>query len=140
MLAQVLATGLELPTSPRRPQRDDIRTTYHPHTGRSVEVKSFEDYGRDYGRAKPKPSSPRSTMPWLPFHSEAEFSFAEIVLESAMSNPQVDALIQVIHKLLERRGQFVVRNHEELEKLWVGASDELAPVRVTYAATVEYVF
>lgn len=68
-------------------------------------------------------------MPWLPFSSESEFSFAEIVLESAMPNKQVDALIAVIHKLLKHNEAFRVRNHEELEKLWVGASDELAPVR-----------
>lgn len=66
-------------------------------------------------------------MPWLPFRSESEFSFAEIVLESAMSNTQVDALIEVVRKLLEQKEAFLVRNHKELEKLWVGASDELAP-------------
>jgi hypothetical protein len=45
-----------------------------------------------------------------------------------MSNKQVDALIKVVHKLLDHNEAFRVRSHEELEKLWVGASDELAPV------------
>ena len=39
---------------------------------------------------------------------ETEFLFAEIVLESAMSNKQVDALIKVVHKLLEHNEEFRV--------------------------------
>ena len=69
-------------------------------------------------------------MPWLPFHSETEFSIAELMLESAMSNAQVDALIKVIHTLIDKKEEaFVVQNHKELEKLWTGGSDELALVR-----------
>jgi GTPase Era involved in 16S rRNA processing len=67
-------------------------------------------------------------IPWLPFNSESEFSFAEIILKSAMSNRQIDALIEVIHKLLKHNEAFRVQNHIELEQLWTGASDELAPV------------
>lgn len=67
-------------------------------------------------------------MPWLPFNSESEFTFAEIVHESALSNKHVDALIRVVHKLLESKEAFRVQNHKELENLWIGASDELAPV------------
>jgi hypothetical protein len=110
-------------------QKDDFRTTYHPHSGWPIEVEPF----KNYGRARPKPPPGRSTMPWLPFHSETEFSFAEIVLESAMSDVQGDALIKVIHTLLKDKEEvFIVQNHKELEKLWVGASDELVPVCPTY--------
>ena len=112
------AASTEQSTLPRQPRRDDICTKYYPHAGRPIEVKSFEDYGH----TQQKPPSPRTTMPWLPFHSESEFSFAEIVLESAMSNGQVDALIGVIHRLVKDKEAFLVRNHGELEKLWIGAS------------------
>lgn len=125
MQAQVTLAMDPNPTTARRiPQQDDIRTTYHPHSGRASEVSSFADYGHG------KPAAPvvYSPMPWLPFNSESEFSFAEILLESAMSNHQIDALIDVVHKLLEHKEAFRVRNHFDLEKLWTGASDHLAPV------------
>ena len=113
------------PTSvPPQPQQDDIWTTYHPRSKQPTVVKSFGNYGHSKWAAPPTPP----IIPWLPFNLETEFLFAEIVLESAMSNKQVDALIKVVHKLLEHNEEFRVWNHEELEKLWVGAFDELAPV------------
>lgn len=107
----------------RQPQKDDIRTTYHPKSGRSAVVKAFEEYGL----GKPAPPLTLPTIPWLPFSSESEFSFAEVILESAMSNTQVDKLIQVIHTLIERKETFRVKNHKELNNLWIGASDPLTP-------------
>ncbi|KAF8220440.1 hypothetical protein L208DRAFT_1333745, partial [Tricholoma matsutake] len=75
---------------------------------------------------------PHSKRPWLPFHSQAEFCFAKIVLDSAMSNTQVNTLIKIVHKLLKHQEPFMVQDHKELEQLWIGASDELAPVCVLY--------
>lgn len=109
---------------PTKPQQDDIGTTYHPASEHAIIIESFENYGR--GKPAAPPSPPQ--MPWLPFNSESEFSFAEIVHESAMSNRHVDALIRVVHKLLESKEAFRVQNHKELQNLWIGASDELAPV------------
>jgi hypothetical protein len=109
---------------PTKPQRDDIRTTYHPASERVTLTESLEDY--HCGKPEAHPSPP--VMPWLPFSSESEFSFAEIVLESAISNKHVDALIRVVHKILEGKEAFRVKNHKELQILWTGASDELAPV------------
>jgi hypothetical protein len=106
------------------PQKDDIRTTYHPASERATQIESFENYNR----GTPAAPTPPPVMPWLPFNSESEFSFAEIVHESAISNRHVDALIQVVHKLLERKEAFRIQNHKELQNLWIGASDELAPV------------
>ena len=74
--------------------------------------------------APPSPESPPAML-WLPFNSESEFTFAEIVHESALSKKHVDALIQVVHKLLESNEAFRVQNHKELENLWVGASDKV---------------
>jgi hypothetical protein len=52
-----------------------------------------------------------------------------------MSNTQVDALIKIVHKLLKHQEPFMVQDHKELEQLWVGASDSLAPVCVLYPVT-----
>lgn len=113
-----------LATNPWLPKQDNIRTTYHPASERATLIESFEIYNHDKSATPPSPP----TMPWLPFNSESEFTFAEIVHESALSNKHVDALIRVVHKLLESKEAFRVQNHKELENLWIGASDELAPV------------
>jgi len=117
-------------TDPRltKPQKDDIRTTYHPASERATLFESFENYDRGKPAAPPSAPSPPPAMPWLPFNSESEFAFAELVHESAMSNKHIDALIRVVHKLLGSKEAFRVQNHKELQNLWIGASDELAPV------------
>ncbi|KAF8219351.1 hypothetical protein L208DRAFT_1418354 [Tricholoma matsutake] len=93
-----------------------------------INFKAFEEYGL----GKPAPPLTLPTIPWLPFSSESEFSFAEVILESAMSNTQVDKLIQVIHMLIECKETFSVKNHKELNNLWIGASDPLTLVCVMY--------
>jgi hypothetical protein len=100
--------------------------TYHPRSGQSAVAKAFKEYGLG------KPAHPLTlpTISWLPFSSESEFSFTEVILKSAMSNTQVDKLIRVIHMLIEHKETFRVKNHKELDNLWVGASDPLMPVCV----------
>ncbi|KAG6905321.1 hypothetical protein DXG01_003456 [Tephrocybe rancida] len=117
-----------------QPEKDDIRTTYHPKTGKPTVVKSFEQYGLD-SKPPPRPHHPK---PWLPFHSESEFSFAEIVHASSLSSGQIDALIKVVHQLMEEETEyFFVKNHNDLDKLWMDATNQYSPfqhkwMRVTY--------
>lgn len=67
--------------------------------------------------------------PWLPFHSEAEFTFAEITLQAALSNKQLDGLIKVVHKLMKGSGEsFQIQDHSDIEELWLQASEGYAPV------------
>jgi hypothetical protein len=104
------------------PKKDNIRIRFHPHSGRKTEIKSFETYGTES-------SQPRAShsKPWLPFHLENEFAFAKLMLESALSNNQVDSLIKVVQNLIGGEA-FAVKDSKELETLWEGASDPLAPV------------
>jgi len=66
--------------------------------------------------------------PWLPFHSQAEYTFAEIALQSAMSNKQLDALIKVVHTLMKGKENFELKSHCDVQDLWNRASDSLTPV------------
>lgn len=66
--------------------------------------------------------------PWLPFRSKAEFEFAEVALQSAMSNKQLDALINVVHTLMKGEEAFEVKNHRDVQALWDRASESLTPV------------
>jgi hypothetical protein len=69
-------------------------------------------------------------MPWLPFHSQAEFAFVEIALQTAMSNKQLDTLISVIHTLLEGKEVFKIKSHCDVQKLWDKVSESLTPVGI----------
>jgi hypothetical protein len=67
------------------------------------------------------------SKPWLPFHLESEFAFAKLLLESALSSEQVDSLNKAVQNLVGGE-VFAIKNSKELETLWEGASDPLAPV------------
>jgi hypothetical protein len=108
-----------------QPDVDDIRTEYHPNSKCPTQIDSFEEFDRT--------STPLTPVynhhPWLPFHSKAEFKFAEVALQSAMSNKQLDALINVVHTLMKGNEAFEVKNHRDVQALWDRASESLTPVR-----------
>jgi hypothetical protein len=104
------------------PKKDDIHTMFHPHSGCKSKIESFKTYGMESSQ----PCASYS-KPWLPFHLEDEFAFAELMLESALSNDQVDSLIKVVRNLIGGE-VFTVKDSKELTTLWEGASDPLAPV------------
>lgn len=98
---------------------DTIRITYHSKYNKPSTIKSFEEYGHD-NNIQPPPYHPK---PWLLFHSESEFDFAEIVHNTGMSNGQVDALIKVVHRMLQNHNEyFLIKNHSDLKHLWANAS------------------
>jgi hypothetical protein len=111
---------------PQQPKKDNIRTTYHPHSKRKTVVESFEEYGTGTGR--PPHQRAHHPKPWLPFHSKSEFALAELILNSSLSSSQVDCLIKVVQTLIHDGEPFMVRDHCELKTLWEAASDTLAPV------------
>jgi hypothetical protein len=87
-------------------------------------VDTFEDFGRTI-----TPSTPvHDPSPWLPFHSKTEFEFAEVALQTAMSNKQLDALINVVRTLMEGNEAFEIKNHQDVHTLWDKASKSLTPV------------
>ncbi|KAG6905286.1 hypothetical protein DXG01_003681 [Tephrocybe rancida] len=105
------------PTKSQVPQVDNFWTTYHPSSGRPTKYDVFENYG-----TRPSNPLPFDDKPWLPFHSEIEFVFAKIMLDCAISNKNVNALINVVRALLESRGLFEVKDHKDLENLWTSAA------------------
>ncbi|KAF8078222.1 hypothetical protein FPV67DRAFT_1662964 [Lyophyllum atratum] len=107
------------PTQPRALQCDDFRTTYHPSSGRSSCIEPFETFGSKKAASSVPFLDPK---PWLPFRSQTEFKFAEIMLDSAMSNKHVDAFIDVICVLRDGDENFVVERHKDLETLWSSAT------------------
>jgi hypothetical protein len=109
----------------KQPNIDDIRTEYHPSSKRETRVDAFEDFGKTIT----PPTPVHNLSPWLPFRSKAEFEFAEVALQTAMSNKQLDTLINVVRTLMEGKEAFEIENHRDVQTLWDGASESLTPVR-----------
>ncbi|KAG6808951.1 hypothetical protein H0H92_002277 [Tricholoma furcatifolium] len=133
---------LSPPTSPRMTasttrsfKADDICVTYHPFSGKEQVVTSFEDFRRTV--SPPRPFNPK---PWLPFRSESEFGFAELVQKMHLSNNDIDTLISIIRRVKENESEhFLLRNHLDLNTLWESALEKQAKfkyetVEATYGA------
>lgn len=103
---------------------DDIRTEFHPSSKRPTRIDAFEEFGKLATASTPV----HNLSPWLPFHSKAEFEFAEVALQTAMSNRQLDTLINVVRTLMEGKEAFEIKNHHDVQTLWDRASESLTPV------------
>jgi len=104
---------------------DNIRTEYHPNSGRGVKVETFEDY-REH-TLKPI-SVPEITDPWRPFQSRTDFEFAQLALEAALTKTHVDKLIQLVERCIKGQDSFNLTNHQDLYNTWDAASTMLTPV------------
>jgi len=104
---------------------DNIRTEYHPNSGRGVKVETFEDY-REHS-LKPAPV-PEITDPWRPFRSRTDFEFAQLALDAALTKTHVDKLIKLVEGCIKGQDSFNLTNHQELYKTWDAASAMLTPV------------
>lgn len=104
---------------------DDIRTEYHPNSGRGVKVETFEDY-REH-TFKPV-AVPEITEPWRPFQSRTDFEFAQLALDAALTKAHVDKLIQLVGRCIRGHDSFNLMNHQDLYKTWDAASTMLTPV------------
>ena len=111
---------------------DDIQTTYHPRSKCLPVIKSFGEYGTDVHLIRHLPPAPSNPRPWLPFHSEAEFEFSKLILEAMLSNTQIDALVKLVHRITEKKDDFKVQNHSDIEALWEKALSHLGSVSLMF--------
>jgi hypothetical protein len=104
---------------------DEIRTEYHPKSGKPTKVCRFEEYNSDS-------TLPRHTTvadPWWPdFKSREDFSYAEIIHQAHLSNDLSDKLIKLINRCLEGKGEFTFKGHADVETAWKCASSRLTAV------------
>jgi hypothetical protein len=97
---------------------DNIRTEYHPNSGRGVKIETFEDYRKH----SMKPISvPEITDPWRPFQSRTNFEFAQLALDAALTKTHVNKLIQLVERCIKGQDSFNLTNHQDLCKTWDAA-------------------
>lgn len=107
------------------PHDDDIRREYHPNACREPEVFRFEAYQS----RSPVVTPLVDPEPWLPFKTREDFEFAEIALATAMMKTQVNAMIDLLHRCINKgEGSFTLSNHDEMRRTLGVASDRLPKV------------
>jgi hypothetical protein len=60
--------------------------------------------------------------------SRADFEFAEIALEAALTKDQVDSMIKLIGRLIQGQDFFTLTSHHDLRKAWDAASELVTQV------------
>jgi hypothetical protein len=108
---------------------DDIRTEYHPKSGRPPETVRFEDY-REHPADLPQPAP--SAIPVQPFESHADFEFAKAVTEASLNKKQIDSLIEIFHRCLNGGDKFNLKSAQNVRDTWERASCLLTPVSKRY--------
>ncbi|KAF5360242.1 hypothetical protein D9757_012886 [Collybiopsis confluens] len=72
----------------------DVRTVYHPKSGKATAIQHFEDYMAS--RTKEDTSlRPINEKPWLPFQARLDFEIAALALECSMNQHQTNTLIEL---------------------------------------------
>lgn len=60
--------------------------------------------------------------------SRADFEFAEIALEAALTKDQIDSMIKLIGCLTRGQDSFTLTSHRDLRNAWDAASELVTPV------------
>ncbi|KAH9844247.1 uncharacterized protein C8Q71DRAFT_826723 [Rhodofomes roseus] len=103
----------------------DIKTQYHPKTGKAsmVQSKAAYDAAEEQFRTPPQPPD----NPWRPYRTRSDFGFADIALSACLNEEHVEALIKLIKTVASGQDQFTISSHAELRKLRQSASAYLTP-------------
>ncbi len=102
-----------------------IRTEYHPSSGREPKEEPFESYSVHKHSAEE--NIPFNAMLWHPYCSALDFELLETILEAALNEGDVNALLKNITKQGGELPEF--RNHRELIALWDKSAHHRIPVR-----------
>ena len=102
------------------PEFDDIRTEFHPNSGRPPKVVHFADYGREQESAQRTFRRPKK--PWRPFRTRLDFEVAELILDTAMNAKQTTTLISLLQRCALGIEKFTIRSHDDLQKTWTQSS------------------
>jgi hypothetical protein len=107
---------------------DDIRTEFHPASGKEPVVAHFEDYGHTKEFTY---TDPPNLRPWAPFQSRLDFEIAELILLAALNKEQTTKLISLLKRVAEGDEEFTLESHADIKKKWEGASDICTQVSQT---------
>ncbi|KAG1864594.1 hypothetical protein C8R48DRAFT_747876 [Suillus tomentosus] len=110
---------------------DNIQTEYHPNSGIPAQTRTFSTFQRDLLQDPPTPD----VQPWVPFRCRLDFEVAELAHEAALSQPQIERLIDLLHR--SKQEPFSLCNYKDIRNMWSAISHRLTPfqkrtIRVPY--------
>ncbi|KAG1738319.1 uncharacterized protein EDB91DRAFT_1237726 [Suillus paluster] len=100
-----------------------MKTEYHPNSGIPAQTRTFLTFQRNNLEDPPIPD----TQPWVPFRSHLDFEVAELAHEAALSQPQIDRLINLLHRSKQDSESFTLRNYKDVQNTWSAISHRLTP-------------
>lgn len=106
---------------------DDIRTEYHPRSGRSTKTARFQDYGQEVHN---KPEQLQNTRPWHPYRSRLDFDLSELMMEAALNHNQTARLISLIQRAQSSNNQdsFTIQSYSDLANIRTLAGEQYVDV------------
>ena len=114
--------------SAEEPNCDTIRTEYHLKSGRKLTLSTFKQFrGSKPADISPAPDASSEAL-WTPFKSHADFKFAEIALQAALNQKQVDKLLKIFERCTSGKDTLNLKNNKEIHKIWSDASALISTV------------
>ncbi|KAG2047336.1 hypothetical protein BDR06DRAFT_976817 [Suillus hirtellus] len=108
--------------SEHRHNVDNIWTEYHPNSGIPAQTRTFLMFQHNLLQDPPTPD----VQPWAPFRCRLDFEVAELAHEATLSQPQIEQLIDLLHRL--KQEPFSLCNYNNIQNMWSAISHHLTPV------------
>ncbi|THU88840.1 hypothetical protein K435DRAFT_679108, partial [Dendrothele bispora CBS 962.96] len=99
---------------------DDIKTEFHPHSGKPVVVETFEAFS--FNSLLDPAQVPADFEPWKPFRTRFDYEVSEFALRANLNKEMTGDLIDLLHKAANHSDQFTIQSSTEMQKLWDLAS------------------
>ncbi|KAG2029209.1 hypothetical protein BDR03DRAFT_987902 [Suillus americanus] len=100
-----------------------FKSKFHPRSGHQTLYQHFEEFGVTFEMQ----TLPAEEEPWHPFQSHGDFEFSEIALDTALSNNQINWLLNLMACILQGEAQITLKNEAKLCKALDNAAAELTP-------------
>ena len=107
---------------------DDIKTVYHPQTGKPPLIQSLKEYNDAYQQERAPPKPTEFETPWKPYKTRLDFEFSEFAMTAYLNEEHVEKLITLLNIAASRQDKLTIASNTELVKIKQTASNMLTPV------------
>ncbi|KAF7290198.1 hypothetical protein MIND_01333200 [Mycena indigotica] len=109
-----------LPNNDDLPIVGDVRRQFHPHSKRSPQKMSLQEY---LSETEPSKRPLPNETPWRPaFNSRIDFEVAEFATVNMLDTNAINTLISLIRRTSSCIDTFTLRNAKQMNKCWEQAS------------------
>ncbi len=110
-------------------QVDDIRTIFHPSSGKVTIIDHFDQYRSRAADQQIDP--PIDQCPWRPFSSRRDFDIAEFALDAALSERQMDKFLKLLKSSALDEAHLTpsnIKTRKDVKASWDRAANLVTPV------------